>query len=294
MKILIIGKNGQLGKSLNKIISKSNLDDDYVFIGREVLDLTDLKSISNFFKKNKFDIVINCAAYTQVDKAENDKTIAELVNHVAVSKIASILHLTETKLIHISTDYVFDGLEKRPYNENNITNPINSYGKSKLSGELAILKNMPMNAIIIRTSWLYSEFKNNFVKTMLSLGKANNELKIVCDEVGTPTYATDISNVILKIIKNPIFLKLNQMSKLYHFSGLGHCSWLEFADEIFKIANIKCKTLPINSEDYFSNAKRPRYSVLDSTKISKYYDIKPKNWTESLEICINEINKTHE
>lgn len=294
MKILVIGKNGQLGQSIKKIVSKSLINDRYVFIGRESIDFMSLKSISDFFENYKFDVVINCVAYTHVDDAENNIAIANMVNHIAISKISSILHMTETKLIHVSTDYVFDGIERRPYHENDIPNPINSYGKSKLNGELALFKNMPINAIIIRTSWLYSEFKNNFVKTMLSLGQAKNELKIVCDEVGSPTYATDIANVIIKIINHQIFVESNQISRVYHFSGLGHCSWLEFAEEIFKIADIKCKTLPINSEDYLSTAKRPRYSVLDTNKISKDFDIKPQNWTQSLEKCIKEIKKSHE
>jgi len=291
MKILIIGKNGQLGKSINKIVSKSNSGDDFLFIGRDDLDLANLKSITKYLNNFKFDIVINCAAYTQVDNAENEKKIADQVNWIAIDKIASLLRMTETKLIHISTDYVFNGITSKSNKESDIPNPINHYGKSKLLGELAILKKMPRNAIIIRTSWMYSEFENNFVNTMLRLGRTNDELKVVCDEIGTPTYAHDLAKTIMKIIEGPSFMLLNQKSQIYHFSSLGSCSWFEFANEVFKIANIKCKVLPMHAKDYLSVAKRPKYSVLDKNKISMHFDIHPLNWTQSLGKCIKEIKK---
>ena len=293
MKILVIGKNGQLGKSINKIVSNSLTSDEYSFIGRDVLDLANLNSISDYFEKNQFEIVVNCAAFTKVDNAEDEKKIANLINHLAIKKISSILKFTNSKLIHISTDYVFDGISKKPFTEKDITCPINYYGKSKLSGELALLRNMPSNAIVIRTSWMYSEFENNFLNTMLNLGKVKNELKVVNDEIGSPTYALDLAQAIVKIIESRMTDELFKESQIYHFASLGQCSWFEFANEIFKKTNINCRVLPIKSDDYVTIAKRPKYSVLDTTKISKDYDVNPKNWTESLYICINEINKTH-
>jgi dTDP-4-dehydrorhamnose reductase len=209
MRILVTGKNGQLGKSINKIVythkCKNNYqqDNEFIFVGREELDLSNNSSIINYFDNHdKFDIIINCAAYTAVDKAEEEQELVNQVNHLAVKQLAGIAKEQKAKLIHISTDYVFDGESDKPYIETDKTNPINVYGKTKLAGEKVLQTVMPMNAIIIRTSWLYSEYGNNFVSTVLRLGKERDELNIVSDQIGSPTYATDLAGAILEIIKN--------------------------------------------------------------------------------------------
>jgi dTDP-4-dehydrorhamnose reductase len=202
MRILVTGKNSQLGKSIHKLVANTKKTDDLVFVGREELDLNSESDISHYFNNNdKFDIIINCAAYTQVDKAEKEVELANQINHLAVKQLANISNKQKIRLIHISTDYVFDGESNKPYMETDKTNPINVYGKTKLSGEKALQEAMPTNAIIIRTSWVYSEFGNNFVKTMLELGKQRGELNIVGDQIGSPTYAADLAEVILKIIE---------------------------------------------------------------------------------------------
>ena len=206
MRILVTGKNGQLGRSIQKIVdTDSKIDnnqnyDDFIFVGREDLDLSSESSITHYFDNNKFDIIINCAAYTAVDKAEEEQDLANQVNHLAVKQIAQIAKNQQARLIHISTDYVFDGESEKPYIETDETSPINVYGRTKLAGEQALQEVMPTDALIIRTSWVYSEFGNNFVKTMLRLGRERDELSVVSDQIGSPTYATDLANVILKII----------------------------------------------------------------------------------------------
>ena len=206
MRILVIGKNGQLGRSINKLVSENKYDNEFIFVGRDESDLSKEESITNYFDSNdKFDILINCAAYTAVDKAEEEQELANQVNHLAIKQLAEIANKQKARLIHISTDYVFDGESDKPYTETDETNPINIYGKTKLAGEKVLQKIMPTNAIIIRTSWVYSEYGNNFVKTMLRLGKERDEISVVNDQIGSPTYATDLAGVILEIIKNEEF-----------------------------------------------------------------------------------------
>jgi len=291
MKILIIGKNGQLGKSINKIILKNQLHNhnQFVFTSRKELDLSIKDSIINYFNTNQFDIVVNCAAYTAVDKAESEEKKAKILNHIAIQEIALLLKNKKTKLIHISTDYVFDGEGKKPYKENDPPNPINVYGRTKLLGELAIIKNMPKNALIIRTSWLYSEFNVNFVTTMLKLGIERNQLSIVSDQIGAPTYATDLAKTILSITQNETFIQPNQPTQIYHYSNLGSCSWFDFAKKIFELANINCKISPIKTKDFESQAKRPLFSIMNKDKILSTFDLNIENWKESLNNCIKEI-----
>lgn len=291
MKIIILGANGQLGMSLKKIFQKTSYK--FYFFNKSELNINDHITLNKKFISIKPDVIINCCAYTAVDKAEKNFEEANNVNNISVGVLSQKCLDNDCFLIHISTDYVFDGISKKPFTEKDITCPINYYGKSKLSGELALLRNMPSNAIVIRTSWMYSEFENNFLNTMLNLGKVKNELKVVNDEIGSPTYALDLAQAIVKIIESRMTDELFKESQIYHFAGLGQCSWFEFANEIFKKTNINCRVLPIKSDDYVTIAKRPKYSVLDTTKISKDYDVNPKSWTESLYICINEINKTH-
>ena len=197
MRILVTGKNGQLGKSIHKLVTNIEQTDDFVFVGREELDLSNENNIARYFENNVFDTIINCAAYTAVDKAEKEVVLANQINHLVVSQLAQIAKNQQAKLIHISTDYVFDGESDKPYIETDETNPINVYGKTKLAGEKALQRIMSTDAIIIRTSWVYSEYGNNFVKTMLRLGKERDELNVVSDQIGSPTYATDLANAIL-------------------------------------------------------------------------------------------------
>jgi len=286
MKILLTGKNGQLGRSIQKLIS--NFDPhEYTLVGREELDLSSSESISNYFDNNShFDVIINCAAYTAVDKAEDEVDLAEKINYLAVRQIAEFANSQNTKLIHISTDYVFDGKNDSPYLESDKPNPINVYGRTKLLGERAILKTMLNNAIILRSSWVYSEFGDNFVKTILKLGIERGEINMVSDQIGSPTYATDLAEVILNIITNKDFINKVFSSEIYHFSNLGGISWSEFAKEIFKSANLDCIVNPISSKQYLTHAKRPHNSILNQEKIKDHFKINIPFWKVSLKIFL--------
>ena len=291
MRILVTGKNGQLGKSIHKIVNtkidNNQSSNEFIFVGREELDLSSESDISHYFKSNnKFDIIINCAAYTAVDKAEEEQELANQVNHLAVKQLTKIAKDQKAKLIHISTDYVFDGGSDKPYVETDETSPINVYGKTKLSGERALQKIMPTNAIIIRTSWVYSEFGNNFVKTMLRLGKERDELNVVSDQIGSPTYATDLAEALLKIISNK---NKEQSTEIYHYSNEGKISWYDFAKEIFKLAEIDCKVNPIATEQYPTPAKRPRNTLMSKDKIIEKFEVEILDWKESLQACIKNI-----
>ena len=293
MRILVTGKNGQLGRSIHKLVNTdSKIDNnqssnDFIFVGREELDLSSEGNISHYFSNNdKFDIIINCAAYTAVDKAEQEVELANQINHLAVKQLASIANEQQAKLIHISTDYVFDGESNKPYIETDTTNPINVYGKTKLAGEQALKEIMPTDATIIRASWVYSEFGNNFVKTMLRLGKERDELNIVSDQIGSPTYATDLASVILEIIKNKKFREMDQTTQTYHYSNKGEISWHEFTQEIFKIAKIDCKVSPITTQQYPTPAKRPGNTLMNKDKIVGIFSLDTPDWKESLNTCI--------
>jgi dTDP-4-dehydrorhamnose reductase len=291
MRILVTGKNGQLGKSIQKIVYEENSNsqnaNNFVFVGREELDLSDENNINNYFDNNdRFDIIINCAAYTAVDKAEEEKDLANQVNHLAVQQLAEISNKHKTKLMHISTDYVFDGESDEPYTETDKTNPINVYGKTKLAGEKALQEVMSTNAIIIRTSWLYSEYGNNFVKNMLKLGKERDELNVVSDQIGSPTYATDLAKAILEIINNKNYHNKEQSTEVYHYSNEGEISWYEFTKGIFKIAKVDCKVNPITTEQYPTPAQRPRNTLMIQDKISERFDITMRGWLNSLQACV--------
>ena len=285
MRILVTGKNGQLGQSINKLINietkieNNPSSNEFIFVGREELDLSNNSSIINYFDNHdKFDIVINSAAYTAVDQAEEEQELANQVNHLAVKQLAGIVKEQKARLIHISTDYVFNGESDKPYIETSETNPINVYGKSKLAGEKALQAVMPMNAVIIRTSWVYSEYGNNFVKTMLRLGKERDELNVVSDQIGSPTYATDLAGAILEIIKSKEFREENQATQIYHYSNEGEISWYEFAKEIFKIARTDCKVSPITTEQYPTLAKRPKSTLMNKDKIAEIFSVNIDNW----------------
>jgi dTDP-4-dehydrorhamnose reductase len=292
MKILVTGKNGQLGRSIQKTVNadtkigNNHSPNEYIFAGREDLDLSSESSISHYFGKNKFDIIINCAAYTQVDRAEQEAELANQINHLAVKQLASIASNQRAKLLHISTDYVFNGESGKPYTETDTPNPINVYGRTKLAGEKALQALMPMNALIIRTSWVYSEYGNNFVNTMLRLGKERDELNIVSDQMGSPTYAADLAGVILEIIRHNKFRDVAQTTQIYNYSNEGEISWHEFAKEIFKLAEIDCKVSPITTQQYPTHAKRPRNTIMKKDKIVTVFNIKISNWKSSLNTCM--------
>ena len=286
MKILVTGKNGQLGKSIHKSVTNNEQTDEFVFVGREELDLSSTDSITSYFNHNNFDIIINCAAHTAVDKAEEEAVLANQINHLAVAQLALIAKTQQAKLIHVSTDYVFDGESDKPYTEAGVTNPINIYGKTKLAGEQTLKEIMPTDAIIIRTSWVYSEHGNNFVKTMLRLGKQRDELSVVGDQIGSPTYATDLANAILKIIQNKAFKEVEQETQVYHYSNAGEISWYEFAKEIFELADIQCSVSPITTAQYPTPAKRPKNTLMNKDKIAKTFSVNIADWKESLNTCM--------
>jgi dTDP-4-dehydrorhamnose reductase len=296
MRILVTGKNGQLGKSIHKVVNSevetnNNLNShNFVFVGREELDLNSESNINHYFdSSDKFDIIINCAAYTAVDKAEEEKDIANQVNHLAVEQIAQIAKKQQAKLIHISTDYVFDGESDKPYIEIDETNPINVYGRTKLAGEKALQETMPTDAIIIRTSWVYSEYGNNFVKTMLRLGKERSELNVVSDQIGSPTYATDLANAILSIIDFKDYQNKGRSTEIYHYSNTGEISWYEFAKEIFELGHIQCVISPITTNQYPTPARRPMNTLMNKDKFFKINNINCTSWKLSLSDCVKRI-----
>ena len=282
MKILVIGSEGQLGSELKKI-SKNHDNISWVFSIVKVLDLSDLNSINTYLSNINPTVIVNCAAYTSVDKAEVESKLANIINYKAVEVISRWTSDNFKKLIHISTDYAFDGLSKVPLSENSITNPVNEYGRSKLKGEIVCLKNDP-NSIVIRTSWLYSSFGKNFVKTMIDLMKKNNSVKVVNDQIGSPTYAFDLAKVILKIIVN-----YKTESGLFHYSNKGEISWFEFARSIRELYNLDCEIIGVSSKEFKTIAKRPKYSLLNKTKIKKTFNLEIPNYKHSLEDCINVI-----
>jgi dTDP-4-dehydrorhamnose reductase len=289
MKILVIGKNGQLGKSIHKIVTSNEQNSEFVFVGREALDLSSQDSIISYFNNNSFDIIINCAAYTAVDKAEKEVELANYINHLAISKIAEISNEHKVKLIHISTDYIFDGVSEKAYLESDDPSPLNIYGKSKLAGEVAVCAAMQKNAIIIRTSWLYSEYSNNFVDTILRKAQKFDELSVVSDQFSSPTNASDLAKVIIQIINHKKFRNHDQSTQIYHYSSYGVCSWFEFAREILELANIDCQVNPIETKDYLTTAKRPKYSFLNTDKIVKGFGLEIPFWKDSLKATIDNL-----
>ncbi len=282
--ILVTGSKGQLGNEIQKLATSYPFC-KFIFTDVEELDITDVEQIDNFFNKNKIDFIINCAAYTAVDKAETDRELADLINITAVKYLAKISKKFKTTLIHISTDYIFNGRNYMPYVETDKPDPISYYGQTKLNGEIQIGK-YAGNAIIIRTSWLYSGFGNNFVKTMIKYGNERDSLKVVADKVGTPTYAADLAKVILEVIPK---LKNIKGIEIYNFSNEGAISWYDFAEAIMKLKNINCKIIPIESKDYPTPAPRPFYSILNKAKIKNDFGIEIPYWLDSLEKCLAEL-----
>ena len=286
MNILVTGANGQLGHEMQRVAKSGN--HKYIFTdvadGYEKLDITNIEDIRNMVKKNNVDIIVNCAAYTNVDKAESDYDTANLINNTAAGNLATAMKEAGGTLIHISTDYVFQGDRNTPCQEDWATNPLGVYGKTKLAGEAAIATT-GCNSIIIRTAWLYSQWGKNFVKTMQSLTATHDTLKVVFDQVGTPTFAGDLADVIAHIINT------DQTDKtgIYHFSNEGVCSWYDFAKLICKLSGNTCDINPCYSEEFPSPVKRPHFSVLDKKKIKETFGIKVPYWTDSLEVCIKQL-----
>ena len=282
MKVLVIGSDGQLGLEFQKI-SSSYDSLSWVFSNIKTLDLLISDSISSFLNNINPSIIINCAAYTSVDKAEAESKLAYIINYKAVDIISRWTRDNNKKLVHISTDYVFDGLSKLPLSENSITTPVNEYGRSKLKGEQVCLNNDP-SSIIIRTSWLYSSFGKNFVKTMIELMKKNKSVKVVNDQIGSPTYAYDLAKVIIEIIMNS-----KNKSGLFHYSNEGETSWFEFARSIKELYNLECKIIGVSSEEFKTLAKRPKYSLLNKSKIKTTFNLEIPNYKQSLKNCIEII-----
>ncbi len=283
MNILVTGAEGQLGRSFRKI-SLYNVKHNFLFTDLPETDITDKKTLNTLVKKHTVDAIINCAAYTAVDKAETEKELAYHINTNGPKVLAEVSKENDLKLFHISTDYVFDGTSTAPIKESYPTNPKGVYGQSKLEGEMAIASS-GCDAVIIRTAWLYSEFGNNFVKTMLRLGKERDILSVVYDQVGTPTYATDLALAVMQILENG-FKGYN----MYHYSNEGVLSWYDFAYEIFALSGVKVHVNPIESDQYPTPAKRPAYSVLSKEKI-KSNGIKVPYWKESLAQCLSILNQ---
>lgn len=278
-KILVTGGTGQVGSEL-KVLAPSYSQLDWVFADRTLLDLSELNNISNVLDKIQPQIIINCAAYTAVDKAETETELADILNHQAVAVLAQWSHSNGCQLIHISTDYVFDGKSNISLTEEASTGPINVYGQTKLVGEQACIRENP-NAIILRTSWVYSKFGTNFVKTMCRLMQERDSLNVVNDQIGSPTYAADLAKTILTIISHP-----NWQAGIYHYSNEGEISWYEFALAIQKIGGFECEITGIPSADYPTPARRPKYSLLDKSKITNTFGVIISDYRESLEKCM--------
>jgi dTDP-4-dehydrorhamnose reductase len=287
MNILITGSNGQLGSEIREL-SASYKAVNFIFKDLPDLDICNFDEFQNFIIKNNITAVINCAAYTAVDKAEEDAVIAEKVNSNGVLNLVNALQTVNGKLIHISTDYVFDGNHFLPYKESDPVSPIGVYGETKRAGELAVL-NSAIDAIVIRTSWLYSFYGNNFVKTMLRLGNEKENLGVIFDQVGTPTYARDLAKTCLEILTVVNSVKMSKNGNIYHYSNEGVASWYDFAISIMELGGENCKVKPIQTKDYPTLAKRPQYSVLNKSKIKKDFKIEIPYWRDSLKDCIEKI-----
>ncbi|MFC2116976.1 dTDP-4-dehydrorhamnose reductase [Bacteroidota bacterium] len=286
ISILITGAKGQLGNEIKKILPDFP-GMSFLFTDVDELDITNAAAVKDYLNANQVQYLVNCAAYTAVDKAEDDSELAGKINASAVEILATETKRRNIQLIHISTDYIFDGEKNHPYREDDPVNPCTVYGQSKLAGETAIRKSG--NGIIIRTSWLYSEFGNNFVKTILRLSRDNKPLKVVFDQTGCPTYARDLAIAILEMIRNDHGKGQKSIYNVYHYSNTGICSWYEFAESILKLSGSVCRVEPVESKDFPTRAARPRYSVLDKSKLLGDYPLSIPHWKDSLEDCLKEL-----
>ncbi len=286
-KVLVIGSEGQLGQELKSLIPTVDWA-TFTFTTLDTLDVTSKEQVDAMISEN-YDFIINCTAYTAVDKAEDDQELANKVNADALTSIGQAAKAIKAKVIHVSTDYVFDGKNHRPYIESDATNPQSVYGKSKLLGEENLINSNP-NSIVIRTSWLYSTYGNNFVKTMIRLGHERDELNVIFDQIGTPTYAYDLAKVILHIIQSDIASKIQFTPGVYHYSNEGVASWYDFTLAIHKEKGISCNVKPIETKDYPTPAPRPQYSVLNKAKIKETYQMEIPYWLDSLKQCLKKLN----
>lgn len=282
LKILITGANGQLGNEFRTFATRHPAH-EFILLTRQELSISDADNVRQVLQQHKPDWVVNCAAYTAVDKAEIEKDLAMSINAEGAGVLAEACASLNARLIHISTDYVFDGSSAKPYREDAATGPINTYGITKLRGEELVLQKNP-DAIIIRTSWVYSFFGNNFVKTMMRLMEERESINVVSDQVGSPTYAADLAGAIMRIIEN------NSNAKgIFHYSNEGQISWYEFAQAIKELTGSKCNVNPIPSSAYPTPAKRPQYSLLDKTRIRNVFDLEIPHWKKSLEVCVRRL-----
>ena len=291
LNILVTGSNGQLGSEIQEL--SKNYKYNFYFTDRTTLDISDPHAINEFVNNNNINTIINCAAYTAVDKAESDAINADKINHLAVKYLAQISKEKNLKLIHVSTDYVFDGTNHMPYIEDDTTNPNGVYGQTKLDGEKAMIEINPANSIIIRTSWVYSSYGNNFVKTMLRLGKEKESLGVIFDQVGTPTYARDLAKAILDITQKlgSVALASPEEIQIYNYSNEGVLSWYDFAKEIMRMAKLNCEINPIETKEYPTPATRPHYSLLNKSKIKKEFGIIIPYWKDSLDECLTKMGE---
>lgn len=285
MKVLVTGSKGQLGSEIRELNNKyKNIE--CLFRDLPELDISDTDSLNLFIKDKNINAVINCAAYTAVDNAEENIEMAERVNSTGVFNLVEALSKVNGKLIHISTDYVFDGKNSEPYRESDKVSPIGVYGETKRTGELFVI-NSKIDSIVIRTSWLYSSFGNNFVKTMLRLGSEKDSLNVICDQIGTPTYARDLAKTCLDILSTSDPLTKN--GKVYHYSNEGVTTWYDFAIAIMELGSLNCKVRPIETKDFPSSAKRPHFSVLNKSRIKTDFKVIIPYWRNSLKHCIEKI-----
>lgn len=282
MNILVTGANGQLGMEMRNVSSFSA--DRYIFTDVAELDITDADAVDRVIASEKVEVIVNCAAYTNVDKAEEDEQAADLINHRAVAILASVAAKYGATLIHVSTDYVFDGLGCVPYKEDDPTYPTGAYGRTKLAGERAVIES-GCHYLIFRTAWLYSPYGKNFVKTMMKLTAEKDSLNVVFDQVGTPTCAADLAALIYKIIAE----RMLDHQGIYHFSNEGVCSWYDFAVEIRDLCGNTCEIRPCHSDEFSSKVKRPHYSVLDKTDVKNMFEVIIPYWKDSLVKCLVQL-----
>lgn len=286
LNILVTGANGQLGSEMRRLGSIS--PNRYLFTDVAELDITNREAVLRLVEAEKIDVIVNCAAYTQVDRAEEDEALCRLINRDAVENLALAAQATGAVLMHVSTDYVFGGEGNTPRREDTPTTPLGVYGRTKLEGEEAILRS-GCRYLIFRTAWLYSEYGNNFLKTMLRLTSEKPELKVVFDQVGTPTYAGDLAMVIFSIIEAERF---REAEGVFHFSNEGVCSWYDFATEIaLEAGHTACRILPCHSDEFPSKVKRPAYSVLDKSKIKATFGVEIPHWRDSMRYCVARLKK---
>ena len=286
LNILITGANGQLGRSLRRLggVSPHN----YFFTDVAELDITDAVAVLRTVEERRIDVIVNCAAYTDVERAEEDEPTAELLNHKAAGNLAAAAKATGATLFHVSTDYVFDGTAHTPYTEDGTPSPLGAYGRTKLAGERAVMAS-GCRYLIFRTAWLYSEYGNNFLKTMLRLTSERDTLQVVFDQIGTPTYAGDLALALFSIIESERYAG---NEGVYHFTDEGVCSWYDFATEIAAVAgHDSCRIIPCHTSEFPTKAARPAYSVLDKTKIKTTFQMDIPHWRESMIYCLKQIEK---